>query len=268
MSRSLLAVLTLAHREVIRFVRQRSRLVGALAQPLLFWLLIGAGMRASFKPWEGEGGYPIYLYPGIIALTLLFTAIFATISVVEDRKSGFLQGVLVAPVPRWSIVMGQTAGGTALAVIQASLMLALAPAVGIPLTLPSAGASLGVMALLAFALTALGLTLAWRLDSTRGFHAVMNMLLMPMWLLSGAFFPAEGAPRWLTLVMQVNPMTYGMAALRGALSIAPGAPGAPGAAAAGQIASLPSLAACLVVIVLFGASAFAVATVLARRASA
>jgi ABC-2 type transport system permease protein len=266
MTGSLLAVYTLCLREVVRFVRQRSRVVGALGQPVIFWLLLGGGLKGSFRP-AGEGAgtdYLQYFYPGIIALTLLFTAIFATISVVEDRKGGFLQGVLVAPVPRWSIVAGQAAGSTVLAVIQGALLLLLAPVAGLHLTLEGAVASIGVMVLLGFTLSGLGLLLAWKMDSTQGFHAIMNLLLLPMWLLSGAFFPAEGAPWWLAWPMKINPMTYGMAALRRSLYL--GGNGVT-STAVGQVATLSPLWSSLGIIALFGALTFIMASSLARRAA-
>ncbi len=255
--RGWLAILSLSWREILRFVRQRSRLTGALLQPLLFWLLLGGGLKASFRPaGSSDVDYMTYFYPGIIALTLLFTAIFATISVVEDRKAGFLQAVLASPVPRWSIVMGQATGAAALAVAQGALLLALAPLVGVPLSARGAAEAVGVMILMSLAMTGMGLMLAWRMESTQGFHAIMNLVLMPMWLLSGAFFPAQGVPRWLAVVMAVNPMTYGMAALRRAL-LGAGAP-----------AALPPMLASLAVLVVFGALTLALATGLARRASA
>lgn len=244
-----LVVYTLCRREVVRFVRQRSRLVGALAQPVLFWLLLGGGLSASFRPAGEAAGtkYLEYFYPGIIALTLLFTAIFSTISVVEDRKAGFLQGVLVAPVSRWSIVMGQAAGATTLAAFQGGLLLLLAPLAGLTLSLKVVAATFAVMIPLAFSMTGLGLMLAWRMDSTQGFHAIMNLVLMPMWLLSGAFFPAAGAPAWLGWAMKLNPMTYGMTALREALG-----KGRPDPVS-------------LMVVVVFGVLAFAGAVRLAKR---
>jgi len=216
MRRYSLAVGTLCWREIVRFVRQRSRVTGAFAQPLVFWLLLGGGLKASFRPPGLPDGtsYVEYFYPGAIALVLLFTAIFSTISVVEDRREGFLQGVLVAPINRSSIVMGQALGGTALALLQGVLFLVFAPAVGISLSPLAVAAAVGVMVLIAFALTNLGLLIAWRMDSTQGFHAIMNLILLPIWLLSGAFFPATGVSPWLRWVMQVNPLTYGMAALR------------------------------------------------------
>jgi ABC-2 type transport system permease protein len=254
-----MVVLTLARREVVRFLRQRSRVTGALLQPLVFWLLLGAGLSASFRPGPGgaSGRYMEYFFPGILALAVLFSAVFSTISVVEDRKSGFLQGVLVAPVPRFGVVAGQAVGSTLLGSLQAALLLLLAPVAGVPLSPRSAAACLGALALLALCLSALGLALAWRMTSTQGFHAIMNLVLMPLWLLSGAFFPAEGVPGWMGAVMAVNPLTYGLALLRRALYA-----DAPAAWTAG----LPGVWKSLVIVILFGLAAQLVATMQARRA--
>jgi len=259
MTRFLLPVGSLAWREVVRFCRQRSRLVGALGQPLLFWVLLGAGFRASFSaPGLPAGtGYLEYMYPGMLGLVLLFTAIFSTFSVVEDRREGFLQGVLVAPVPRSAVVLGQALGATLLSVGQAVLILLLAPAAGIRLTPPSAAAATGVMLLVAFGLVSLGLLLAWRMESTQGFHGVIHLILLPMWLLSGAFFPLAGAPGWLAWAMRLNPLTYGMAALRRAVYL--DAPVAAG--------TVPALLPAVAVSVLFAAAVFWVAAAAARRAS-
>jgi ABC-2 type transport system permease protein len=244
-------------REIIRFLRQRSRLFGAFLQPLLFWILLGGGFSASLRPpgAPADVGTMAYFYPGIIGLVLLFTAIFSTIAVVEDRKSGFLQGVLVAPISRGHIVLGQALGGTTLAVLQGVLFLVLAPLVGIHLTVASVGAAVVVIAAIAFALTSLGLVIAWRMESTQGFHAIMNLILMPIWILSGAFFPASGAAGWLGWLMQLNPLTYGMAALRRCLYL-----GAP--AAVGRI---PALAPSLAVTAVFCVVTFVGATAVARR---
>ena len=257
MGNLVLPVLTLCGRELTRFFRQRSRVIGAVVQPLMFWGLVGAGFRASFQPPGVPAGtsYAAYAFPGILAMVLLFTAIFSTISVVDDRRQGFLQGVLVAPVPRGSIVLGQALGCTALAVLQGVLFLLLGPVVGVPLTISSALAVTGVLVLVAFGLSSLGLAIAWRLDSTQGFHAIMNLLLLPMWVLSGAFFPAMGVPGWLGWVMRVNPMTYGLAAIRRTLYLA--TPGASGA--------VPDLTLSLGVTILFGAAAFATAVAVARK---
>jgi ABC-2 type transport system permease protein len=250
----ILAVTTLWRREVIRFVRQRSRLTGALAQPAVFWLLLGGGLSGSFRPAGTEAGdYLEYLYPGILVLVLLFTAIFATISVVEDRRSGFLQGVLVAPVSRGTIVLGQAFGGATLAVLQGTLFLALAPFAGLRLTAAGVVASLGVMALIAFALVNLGLAIAWRLDSTQGFHAIMNLILIPIWLLSGAFFPPAGVAAPLAWVMRLDPLSYGLAALRRCLYLGAAGP------------ALPGLALSLAVTAGFAAAALGAAVVAASR---
>jgi ABC-2 type transport system permease protein len=260
MSELWLPVFALWQREVVRFVRQRSRITGAFAQPLVFWLLLGGGLNASFQPAGAAPGtnYVEYFYPGTIALVLLFTAIFATISTVEDRREGFLQGVLVAPVPRWAIVLGQALGGTSLAVLQGLLFLLLAPLLGISLSLLSVLAMTGVMLIVSLSLTSLGLIIAWRMESTQGFHAIMNLILLPIWLLSGAFFPATGAPAPLRWLMTVNPLTYGMAALRRCLYLA--APATAGA--------VPPLGVSLLVSLVFCVVAFAAAARTAGRTAA
>jgi ABC-2 type transport system permease protein len=255
----MLAVATLWRREVVRFLRQRSRLMGALAQPIVFWLLLGAGLSPSFRPPGAPAGasYLQYFYPGVLALVLLFTAIFATIAVVEDRRAGFLQGVLVAPVSRTTIVLGQSCGATSLAVLQGALFLALAPLAGVGLSVGRVLASLGAMALVAFALTNLGLLIAWRMESTQGFHAVMNLILLPIWFLSGAFFPAEGVAAPLAWIMRIDPLTYGLALLRTCLWL-----GEPV-----QTAGLPGAGLALAVTIAFGAVTLAAAVGVARRSA-
>ncbi len=211
----LLGTVTLWQRELVRFFRQRSRIAGALGTPLVFWLLLGSGVGQSFSLPTGSGtmNYMEYFFPGTVVMVLLFTSIFSTISIIEDRKEGFLQAVLVAPTPRATIVLGKIAGSTSLALIQGMIFMALAPfALGaaprsIPLTI-------GVLALVAFGLTGLGYLIAWNMESTQGFHAIMNLFLIPMWLLSGAVFPTGGAPGWLQWIIRVNPLTYGVSAVR------------------------------------------------------
>lgn len=244
-------------REMVRFVRQRSRVTGALLQPLVFWALLGGGLNASFRPAGAVAGmsYMTYFYPGTIVLVVLFTAIFATISTVEDRKSGFLQGVLVAPVPRTVLVLGQALGSTTLAAVQGAAMLVFAPALGLSLTVAVVFSSLAVMVLLALALSSLGLTIAWRMDSTQGFHAVMNLLLLPLWFLSGAFFPLAGAPLPIRWLMEANPLMYGVALLRYSLYLGSQVP----------VSELPPEGLALVVTVIFCAGAFAMAVHTARR---
>jgi ABC-2 type transport system permease protein len=229
-----LASATLWQRELVRFFRQPSRVVGALGSPLLFWLLIGSGLGRSFRPTDAASAgsvtagahYLQYFFAGTLLLILLFTAIFSTISLIQDRREGFLQGVMVAPIPRGAIVMGKILGGTTLAVIQGLLFLALAPFAHIPIG-PATGFLVAATSfLVAFALTGLGFLLAWPMESIQGFHAIMNLFLIPMWLLSGALFPASGASTWVRALMAINPLTYGLSLLRHAL--APGIPSSPG----------------------------------------
>lgn len=267
-----LPVWTLAARELVRFFRQRTRLVGALGQPILFWILFGAGLRGSFRnpDWVPSGmtmSYQEYFFPGIAVLILLFTAIFSTISIIEDRREGFLQGVLVAPVPRLALVLGKLCGGTALAVLQAVLFLIIGPALALvglspPLDLsmtPLAAVEVfGFVTLIAFSLTALGYLIAWPLDSTQGFHAIMSVFLMPMWLLSGAFFPG-GESGWLPWIIAVNPLTYGVAGLRRLMY--------PDIRFRTTL-TLPPLWLCLLVTGLFCAVCVALAVALTRRRSA
>lgn len=210
------AIYTLWVRDVVRFLRQRSRVVGALGSPIVFWALIGSGMHRSFRGPDAAGAssYLEFFFPGTLALILLFTAIFSTISVIEDRQAGFMQGVLVAPIPRTSIALGKIFGGTTLALGQALIFLAAAPLVGIHLTLWNTALVVGVLAIVGFGLTGLGFLMAWWLDSTQGFHAIMNLFLVPMWILSGALFPSYGAASWIRGLMAINPLTYGVSALR------------------------------------------------------
>jgi ABC-2 type transport system permease protein len=218
----LLPALSLCRRELVRFLRQRHRIIGALATPIVFWLLIGAGMGRSFQGvGDGDAGgtYLQFFFPGTVLMILLFTAIFSTISIIEDRREGFLQSVLVAPVSRRSIVLGKVLGGTILAFGQGALFLALAPLIGIHPPLAGFALALLFMLIIAFALTALGFCIAWRMNSTQGFHAIMNLFLMPLWFLSGALFPAEGAMGGLKWVMRLNPLSYGLDGLRQAIHL-------------------------------------------------
>ncbi len=205
--------LALARREIVRFLRQKSRVVGAVAPPLVMWVLVGAGFKGSLR----EDSFS-YFFPGTIVLVVLFAAIFATISVIEDRREGFLQGVLVSPVAPSSIALGKVLGGAVLGLMQGLPLLVLLPLAGLRADAESLLTAAALLAVLAFALTSLGFAIAWCLESTQGFHAIMNLFLIPMWLLSGAFFPVDGAPGWLRAAMAVNPLTYGVAALRRALS--------------------------------------------------
>ena len=255
----ILAAWTLCVREVVRFLRQRSRVVGAIGQPIMFWILFGAGLHGSFQfagTDASEGmSFQEYFLPGVAVLIVLFTSIFSAISVIQDRNEGFLQGVLVAPVPRSSIVLGKVFGGTVLALIQAFLFVVAAPLLQFIGLAPPMALSLSAMSVLgatvfltlvSLGLTALGYFFAWKINSIQGYHGVMGMVLLPMWLLSGAFFPGTGSV-WMSWVMTFNPLTYVVAGLRHCLS-----------AAAADLSQLPSLPVCFAVTICFGLACLAV----------
>src|SRR5579864_3457714 len=212
----MLPAFTLWWREIVRFYRQRSRVVGVIASPLLFWLVIGSGFGSSFRAGNapGQQHYLDYFYPGALIMIVLFTSIFAMMSLIEDRKEGFLLSVMVAPVPRSAIVLGKVMGGTTLSAIQGLIFLAFAPFVGVHLGPVDFLLVVLVVFLVSFALTSLGFAIAWPMDSTQAFHAIINLFLIPLWLLSGALFPISGASMWLRVLMRINPLTYGVEALR------------------------------------------------------
>jgi len=215
----LLPAFTLWWREIVRFYRQRTRVIGVIASPLVFWLVIGSGFGTSFRSGDsaGQQHYLDYFYPGALIMIVLFTSIFTMMSVIEDRKEGFLLSVLVAPVPRSAIVLGKVLGGTTLATIQGLIFLALGPLLGIQLSLGQFVLVVLTIFLVSFALTALGFAIAWPMDSTQAFHAIINLFLIPLWLLSGALFPLAGASGWIRVLMRINPLTYGVEALRSLL---------------------------------------------------
>ncbi len=214
-----LVVGTLVWRDGVRFLRQPSRVVGVVGQSLVFWLLLGSGVGAHLRvPGVGSGaGYLAYFYPGAIALAVLFASIFSNISVIEDRREGFLSLVQVAPVSRLSVVVGKGLGSTGLGFLQGWVLIALAPLAGIPFSAARMLLASAVLMLLSAALAGLGLALAWVTDSSQGYHAVMSFILFPLWMLSGALFPTVGLPTWLSWMVRLDPLTYGVAALRHAL---------------------------------------------------
>ncbi|MEX0936723.1 MAG: ABC transporter permease [Pirellulales bacterium] len=241
------AVGTLCRRELVRFVRQPNRVVGALGQPLVFWLLFSEGLKRSGLDYG-------HFLPGTIVLILLFTAIFATISIIEDRREGFLQSVLVAPIPRWAMVLGKVFGGALLALLQGLLFLLLGW-LTVELTSNPLNLLAGVvmMAVIALALTGLGFLIAWRMESTQGFHAIMSVFLLPMWLLSGAFFPS-GQSGWLGWIVALNPLTYGVAGLRRLLQYTQ----------QDVLQAVPPLSVCWLVTVLFAMTTLSLACFVAR----
>jgi ABC-2 type transport system permease protein len=249
----LLPAFTLWWRELVRFYRQRARVVGVIASPLLFWVVIGSGFGSSFRSGDaaGQQHYLDYFYPGALIMIVLFTSIFTMMSVIEDRKEGFLLSVLVAPVPRAAIVLGKVLGGTTLSAIQGLIFLAFAPLVGVHLTLTSFLLVVLTVFLVSFALTALGFTIAWSMDSNQAFHAIINLFLIPLWLLSGALFPLAGASGWIRFLIRINPLTYGVEALRDALY-------------PGNVPEFP-LASSLATLMLFSAFMFGLSFVMVSR---
>jgi len=250
----LLPAMSLWWREVVRFYRQRTRVVGVILSPLLFWVVIGSGFGTSFNAGSSAGGqhYLEYFYPGALIMIVLFTSIFTMMSVIEDRREGFLLSVLVAPVRRSAIVLGKVLGGTTLSAAQGLIFLVFAPAIGVHFGLAQFGLLVLTVFLVSFSLTALGFAIAWPMDSTQAFHAIINLFLIPLWLLSGALFPLSGASGWLRWLMRLNPLTYGVEALRGLLF--------PGAGSLDY-----SVGTSLLILALFTAAMFGLAFMMANR---
>lgn len=215
-SKIFLPVYSLWKRDTIRFLRQKNRVVAAIGQPLLFWLFLGIGFKTTFQ-YPGANSninYLQYFYPGILTLVILFTAIFSSFSLIEDKNEGFLQGVLVSPTSKTSLVLGKLLAGATLSLTQTLFFLALSPFVGFSLS-PLSFLLLFVFSFfVAFSMTGFGFCLAWKMDSTQGFHAIMMLVLMPLWFLSGAFFPESGLPFIFKLFMRLNPLTYAVALMR------------------------------------------------------
>jgi ABC-2 type transport system permease protein len=252
-SNPLLPIVSLWRREIVRFYRQKSRVVGVILSPLLFWLVIGSGFGTSYRSGASDQHYLQYFFPGALLMIVLFTSIFTMMSVIEDRDRGFLSSVLVAPVHRSVIVMGKVLGGTTLSAVQGLIFLVFAPAVGVHFGLGNFLVIVVSVFLMAFSLTALGFTLAWRMESAQAFHAIVNLFLIPLWLLSGALFPVNGASGWMRWVMRMNPLTYGLDALRTALF--------PATAAMNQFSMSTSLA----ILAICTAAIFAAALAMVNR---
>jgi ABC-2 type transport system permease protein len=204
-------------REIVRFYRQRSRVVGVLASPLLFWIVLGSGFAHSFHATGSSASYMAYVFPGVIAMLVLFTAIFSMMSLIQDRNEGFLLSVMAAPVSRSSIVLGKVLGGATLAAIQGVIFLVFLPMIGVHPSFAGIGYSILLICLISFELTAVGFAIAWPMDSPQAFHAIVNLILLPMWMLSGALFPVHDASGWLRYIMMANPLTYGVVALQQSL---------------------------------------------------
>jgi ABC-2 type transport system permease protein len=208
----LIPIVYLCNREITRFYRQKSRILGVLLTPILFWLVLGFGFGESFKTIQDgvEIEYLEFFFPGLVTLVILFTAVFSNISLIEDRNEGFLQGVLIAPISSFSIVTGKISGGIGIALFQGVLLYFISPLAGYTISFVSFSLFLLSCILTAGALSALGFYLAWRINSVQGFHSIMNVGLIPLWLLSGAVFPSENVHSVLHYIMVINPLRYGV----------------------------------------------------------
>jgi len=229
---TLRAIYIIWYRDVLRYSRDRLRLLASLAQPLLFLLIFGTGLSASLR---GVGGglagagsinYVQFIYPGIIGMAVLFTSIFSAMSIVWDREFGFLKEVLVAPIDRSAIAIGKALGGSTQAMVQGMLLLVLAPIVGVTLNPLAVVELIPLIFVLAFALTSLGVVLAAGIKSMQGFQAVINFLMMPIFFLSGALFPLGNLPWWMTGLTRIDPAAYGIDPLRRVILGASGVPAA------------------------------------------
>lgn len=205
-------------RQLKRYFRARSRIVGALGQPLLFLIAFGFGFGPVFQR-AGQGDYMEFLAPGIIAMSILFTAIFSGMEVIWDRQFGFLKETLVAPVSRFEIVLGRTLGGATVATIQGMIVLAVSLIIGFrPANLSLLPLALVFMFLIAVLFTALGTAFASIMEDIHGFQLIMNFLVMPFFFLSGAMFPLDGLPQALVVVASIDPLSYGVDGIRGSLT--------------------------------------------------
>lgn len=206
---------TIWYRDVLRFVRDRTRLLTSLAQPLLFLFVLGSGLASAISSLGGGAlNFRQFMFPGILAMTVLFTSVFSAVSIVWDREFGFLKEVMAAPVSRTAVALGKVAGGSTVAIFQAMFVLLLAPVIGVRLTWDQLLILVGLMLLLAAVMTSFGILVAARQHTMEGFQMIMQFLLMPMFFLSGALFPLRGVPLWLELLSRIDPVTYGVDPLR------------------------------------------------------
>ena len=219
------AVYTIWYRDILRFWHDKMRMIGSIVFPLLFLFIFGSGLNSRMG-FLGPGiDFTQFMFPGIIGMTVLMSSFMAGVSVVWDREFGFLKEVLVAPISRTSVAVGKTLGSATVALPQGILILLLAPLIGVSLSALTVLSLLPLMFLLAVSMGSLGVLLATRIRSMQAFQVVMQMLMFPMMFLSGVFFPVEGLPSWMNVLVKINPATYGIAPIRQAvLGSAPDSP--------------------------------------------
>ncbi len=229
---TLRAIYIIWYRDILRFWRDRTRLAASFAQPLLYLLIFGTGLSSALSGAGGFGGaggqagfsYTQFIFPGIMGMSVLFSSMFAAVSIVWDREFGFLKEVLVAPIDRSAVAIGKALGGATQAMLQGLILLVLAPFVGVKLTVMGVLTLIPLVFVLAFALSAMGVAIASRMRSMQGFQMVMNFLVMPMFFLSGALFPLSGLPGWMTVLTRIDPAAYGIDPLRRVLLEGAGLP--------------------------------------------
>jgi ABC-2 type transport system permease protein len=208
------AIKVVWRRELIRFFKDRLRIVTSLVQPLLFLFVLGSGLQTLSRAGTHGVSLRTFIYPGILAITVMFVAMFSAASIVWDREFGFLREMMVAPVRRSSIVIGKCLGGATVAGFQGVVVLALAGVVNVPYNVPMLLGLFGLMLLLAFTITAFGVMIAIRIKQMQSFMGVMQMIVTPLFFISGALFPASGLPGWLTVLNRIDPMTYAVDPMR------------------------------------------------------
>ncbi len=203
-------------RDIKRMLRDKHQFYGSFARPVLWLLVLGMGLRPVFKE-NGGVDYLQFIFPGIVAMSLIFSAMWSGISIIWDREFGFLKEILVAPIPRTSIVTGKIMGGATQAMVQGGITLLFAPLIGVKITLAGFFALLGIMLIISFALSSMGIALASRIYSYEGFGTISNFVIMPLFFLSGAVYPVQTLPSWLKVIVSLNPVTYGVDLMRGAV---------------------------------------------------
>lgn len=203
-----------AYREILRFVSERSRILSSFAMPLMFLVIFGAGFSNVIGTLARGVNFIQFMYPGIIAMTVLTSSLFAGISVVWDREFGFLKEILVAPIGRTGIVLGKAIGATLVALLQALIMLLLAPLLGVSLSLGLVVQLIPMVVLISLGLSGLGILIASFMTSQQGFQILVQILIFPLIFLAGVFFPINNVPLWMEVISKVNPLTYGVDAIR------------------------------------------------------
>ncbi len=207
------AIYVIVARELKKFIREKSRLISAIARPVLWLFIVGAGI-SRLVPRDTGVPYTQFIFPGIIGMTILFSSMFSSISIIWDKEFGFMKEILVAPVSRLSIVVGKALSGTIVSTIQAVIILALFPFLGFKLSILQVAAVISICASVSFCISAFGIVLASFYDSYESFSVIMNFIIMPMFFLSGAMYPVKLLPEILKIVAKVNPLTYGIDALK------------------------------------------------------